>query len=178
MNHVKCNFRNIARNCSFIFCLSALLLIMSGCAPLRKKFTRKKKNKNQEAGKFIPVLDPIDYQEKVITFEEKYKYHYSLWKVWNKDLLQNIALNSSAKRQNYLLNQIIEQLDEMKILLADQKQSELDELINDLRKVKQIYEKPSVMRSKFSTRTKIERNAKSVRNKFSPKLDLPYGDQM
>jgi len=178
MDHKNRNFRNLPLSGSFIFCLSVLFLMTSGCAPLRKKFTRKKKDNRGVSEKFIPILDPIDYPEKVTSSEEKYKHHYSLWKVWNKDLLQNIALDSSEKRQKYLLNQTIEQLEEMKVLLADEKLAELDKLIDGLRKVQLIYEKPSAMRSKFSVRKKIELNAKAVRNGFSPRLQLPYRDQM
>ena len=65
-------------------CLISLTATLIGCEPLRKKFTRNKKNK-EVSQEFIPVLEPIDYAENTKTPEEEYKHYYSLWKVWEKE---------------------------------------------------------------------------------------------
>jgi len=122
MHNSKYCLRRFTLNTSFICSLCVVFLAISGCTPLRKKFTRKKKDK-QANQKFIPVLDPIDYPEKVYSAAEKYKYHYSLWKVWNKDLLQVLERNGSEKRQKYLLDQAIVQLKEMQNSLSDEKKA-------------------------------------------------------
>ena len=100
---------------------------------MRKKFTRKKKDK-EESEKFIPVLEPVDYPQKTYSSQERYKQHYSLWQVWNRDLIQAIQKEDSDKRQKYLLGQMIERLEAMKEVLADEKQKELVVMINDLKK--------------------------------------------
>ena len=173
MDNKKYGLQRIMLSTSFICFLCMVFLTLSGCAPLRKKFTRQKKKDRQADPRFIPVLDPIDYPEKIYSAEEKYKYHYSLWKVWDKDFLQVLERDGSGKRQKYLLSQSIEQLEEMQILLNDAKQAELKGLIGKLEIVRQNYDKPSSMRNKFSIRSKVERNAKKIRNGFSPKLLFP-----
>jgi len=173
MDNKKYSLQRIISSTSFICCLCAVFMIISGCAPLRKKFTRQKKKDRQTDPRFIPVLDPVEYPEKIYSTEEKYKYHYSLWKVWEKDFLQVLERNGSGKRQKFLLSQSIEQLEEMQVLLNDVKQAELKGLIDKLKIVRQDYDKPSSMRNKFSIRSKVGRNAKKIRNGFSPKVLFP-----
>lgn len=172
MHNKKYYLRRLVLNTSFICGLCVVFSVLSGCAPLRKKFTRKKKEDRQVDQKFIPVLDPIDYPEKIYSAEENYKHHYSLWKVWNKDFLQVLERDGSEKRQKYLLDQAIERLEEMQNLLSDEKKAGLAELVDELKNVRQDYNKSSSMRSKFSMRSKVERNAKKIRNQFSPKLQF------
>jgi hypothetical protein len=174
MDRKKYNLQSLTGSLCFICLFCVLFFVVSGCAPLRKKFTRKKKEDSQTDQKFIPVLDPIDYPEKIYSAEQHYKHHYSLWQVWNKDLLQTLESDGSDKRQEYLLEQAIGQLEEMQKWLADAKQAELSELINELREVQQEYARPSSIRNQFSTRKKIERVAQKVRAGFSTKNVLPY----
>jgi hypothetical protein len=169
MHGQKYYIRRIIFNTAFICGLCVLFLASSGCTPLRKKFIRQKKQDGGGEQKFIPVLDPVEYPEKVYSAEEGYKYHYSLWKVWNKDFLQVLEGDGSEKRQRYLLGQSIEQLEKMRNLLTDEKKPVLTVLINELIDVGQGYDRSSAMRSKFSIRSKVERNAKEIRNGFSPK---------
>ena len=145
-------------------------MITSGCAPLRKKFTRQKKADKENNNQFIPVLDPIDYPEQRVSAEETYKYHYSLWKVWNKDLLQTVERDGSDKRQKYLANQSLEQLEAMHELLNDESKTQFAPLVSDLKNVLVELDKPEAMRSKFGVRTKIERYAKKVRAQFTPSV--------
>jgi len=173
MDNKKYGLRCIVSNISFICCLCAVFLVISGCAPLRKKFTRQKKKDRQTDPRFIPVLDPIEYPEKIYSAEEKYKFHYSLWKVWDKDFHQVLERDGSDKRQKYLLSQSIEQLEEMQVLLNDAKQAELKGFIDKLKIVRQDYDKPSSMRNKFSIRSKVGRNGKKIRNGFSSKVIFP-----
>ena len=62
------------------FLIVAVMMTTVGCEPLRKKFIRKRKAA-QESSEDIPVLEPIDYPDKVYTAEDLYKQHYSLWQV-------------------------------------------------------------------------------------------------
>ena len=170
MDNKKYDLRRIILSTSFICFLCVVFLTLSGCAPLRKKFTRQKKKDRQSDPRFIPVLDPVEYPEKIYSSEEKYRYHYSLWKVWGKDFLQVLERDGSGKRQRYLLSQSIEQLDEMKVLLNDAQQAELKGLIDELGTVLLEYDKQSAMRNKFSIRSKVTRNSSKIRNGFSPKV--------
>jgi len=168
MNHKRHNRKRVFPGLVYICCFCVLVLTTSSCEPLRRKFTRKKKKDRGESQKFIPVLEPVDYPEKTYSSLEKYKHHYSLWKVWDRDLLQTIESGGSDKRQKYLLGQAIEQLEGMNKLLADEKKTGFTPLIDDLREVGQVYERPVSMRNKFSIKKKIERNSRKIRNGFAP----------
>ena len=176
MRNKEYNLRHIAFRTSLICCLCVGSLVLNGCTPLRKKFVRKKKEDRQTDQRFIPVLDPVDYPEKVQSVEENYKYHYSLWKVWNKDLIQVLSRDGSEKRQKYLLSQSIEQLKEMQNSINDRKLTEFGGLLTELESVRQEYTRPPSMRNKFLMKSKIERNAKKIRTGFTPSQLFPRGE--
>lgn len=168
MGHKHYETKRIFSGFVYICCFCVLLSALSGCTTLRRKFTRKKKKDGEESQKFIPVLEPVDYPEKTSSSLEKYKQHYSLWKVWERDLLQTIDSDGSDKRQKYLLEQAIEQLEGMRALLTDEKKAEFAPLVDGLREVGEVYERPASMRNTFSIRKKIERNSSEIRNGFAP----------
>ena len=80
--------------------LGSFILSSIGCEPLRKKFVRQKK-KDENAQQFIPVLDPIDYPAAVYSAEEGYRKHYSLWRVWHKELMVSLDEQGIDRRQKY-----------------------------------------------------------------------------
>src|SRR3989344_4966549 len=83
---------------SVLVVLCVLTVAVGGCTSLRKKFARKKKEKTNEQA-FVPVLDPVDYPPPSVSPEERYRYNYSLWKVWYRDLVKNIDGKESGKNQ-------------------------------------------------------------------------------
>ena len=168
MKHKRRGIKRISSGLVCVCCFCVLVLTLSSCSSLRRKFTRKKKKDRDQSRAFIPVLEPVDYPEKVYSPLEKYKYHYSLWRVWDRDLLQVIESDGSDKRQKYLLGQTIERLEGMKELLVDEKKAELTLLIDDLCEVQEVYKKSVAMRNKFSIKKKIERNSRKIRNGFAP----------
>src|SRR3989338_8775878 len=112
--------------------LVLLVAMLSGCEPLRKKFTRQKKKDQSQSSQFIPVLDPLDYPDKVQTPEEKYRHSFSLWQVWHKELMMRLEEQASDKKINYTFNQVMVQLTEMEKLLTGEKQEKLGEYIGQL----------------------------------------------
>jgi len=152
-----------------ICCLFLIIFVASACTPLRKKFIRKKKADNENL-KFIPVLDPIDYPPKIYSSDERYKHHYSLWRIWNRDLLEVVKRKGSDKNQKYLMGQVLTHLKEMKKWIDQEKQDELDVVINDLIDIQKNYLKPAAMRNIISMRRKLELVAKKIRQGFNPKL--------
>jgi len=149
------------------FFLSIFILTTLSCQPLRRKFTRKKK-KDRHGPQFIPVLDPIDYADKVQSSEERYRYHYSLWKVWEKDLLSFIEAKGSDKKQKYLLEQLINQLEEMNKWLVEEKQKELRDIIKEYINLRKVYTRPNSMRNIYSLKRKLRLSGKKIRIRFKP----------
>ena len=147
--------------------LFSFSLTSVGCEPLRKKFTRKKKKEKEISEEMLPVLNPIDYAPKIYTPEEKYRQHYGLWKIWSKDLLEAIEAKDNDKRQKYNLGQTIVQLTEMKKWIIEEKQRDLQTIIDDLNKIGLELEKPSIMRDYYFIKKTVEQNAKKIRNNFN-----------
>lgn len=165
------------RGCALFLCLGILISCGAGCASLKKKFTRQKKKQAHE--EFIPVLDPIDYAPPVVSAQQRYQDHYGLWKIWQRDLVQNIEARAPEKKQKYLLEQMIAQLREMGKWLVEEKRAQLSVLTGELEGILQSYETPAPLRDASSTKRKIEANAKKVRAAFEPKVvqgDLVKGD--
>ncbi|HOW34828.1 MAG TPA: hypothetical protein PL155_00225 [Candidatus Omnitrophota bacterium] len=141
-------------------------IALGGCEPLRKKFTRKKKESVQDNME-VPVLEPIEYPKKIYTIPETYKLHFSIWRGWYEDLLAGFSENDSRKRQNYLLGQAIVQMEEMEKLLIPEKQAELRKDIATLKKIQAEISSPVMPRSMTSVAMELESVDRRMRNKFS-----------
>ena len=166
---------------ALFICVSCCALIFTSfsCEPLRKKFVRKKKSVENTSEKFNPVLDPIDYPAVEHSAMERYKLHYSLWKVWYRDLITAIDEEGSDKRQKYLMDQMIVQMEEMDKWIVASKKSELSALISDLRKTEGALDDPAPMRNRSIFKSKIESNAKKLQDGFKPQeLEELFKDQM
>lgn len=140
---------------------------MSGCETLRKKFIREKKKKDENT--VVPLLEPIDYPDKVITPTETYQKHYGLWQVWSKDLIVAVEENSNDKRILFLMQQTLSELKGMALCISSDKVAPLSSVISDLEKVNQELSEPSTIRNMNLIQNKIERAFKSVRENWKPK---------
>ena len=152
-----------------LFCLilvSAVVITSSGCEPLRKKFVRQKKKDQKE--EFVPVLDPIDYPATVYSPENEYKKAYGLWKVWNKEFLYEIETGENDKRQLYLLNEGIAQLEEMKKVVRVEKQAKLVQVISVLGSLREQYDMSALVRRSSAIKRTVEQNAKIILNELNP----------
>ncbi|MBF0331455.1 MAG: hypothetical protein HQL17_05915 [Candidatus Omnitrophica bacterium] len=120
------------------FCVMSL----TGCATLRKKFTRVKKNKDQKED-FIPVLQPIEYKKIEEATPQVYAEHYSMVKVYFKDLWEVLGKDeSSAKREKYMFTEILSHFDAMTALLTEAKRQEAQKLRARFKLVLAVYDEP------------------------------------
>jgi hypothetical protein len=104
-----------------------LSLSLSSCDTLRQKFTRKKKQGEQEQA-FVPVLVPEEYPAPQLDPEYNYKEHYDLIKAWYKDLWTAIDDKSSAKYTLYIISQVTNHITQMEKLVDAPTQVNLDKL--------------------------------------------------
>ena len=156
---------------SFIFFIAVVCvaLALSGCEPLRKKFTRKsKKERADSSAESQPILAPEDYPEKPFDPLKEYKYRYSMWNVWYKDYLMAAEDGVSDKRQVYILNQMIAQLEEMEKNLTEDKRKELSQVEEKLQRTVQNFKTPGPMRNSFTTKDEVSAVDKDIRNRFNP----------
>ncbi len=158
-----------------IFCIVIFSFTLTSCEPLRKKFTRKKKEDKTKA--LEPILTPIDYGVPQISPEERYKYHYSFWKVWQEDLIEAINQEESDKKQKYAFLAAIAQLEEMKKWIPEEKQRELALFIDEANTLQKELDKPVGLRNVLSFRRKIELLGKKIRHSFSSKVMTPFEGQ-
>jgi len=149
-----------------ICCILVIALSLTGCEPLRKKFTRKKKAK-QEDSEVLPVLEPVDYPKPVFSPEKTYQRHFSLVKVWYSDLLSELQENESQKRQLFLLDKITAQLNELKILVTEEKQSLFTELISEYENLRDDLAKTGFLRDTSRLKKQLEFLNKRLRNEFN-----------
>ena len=169
MDNAKDKSGKVSVYCRNMICvLCVLSFVLSGCQPLRRKFTRKKKEEKEAAGKFIPVLEPIDYPAKAYSLEGDYRQHFSLWKVWERDLMQSIEDDDSDKRQKYLLGKTLEELAAMHSLMGEARQAQFSAVLERVRQIQKEYDKPAAMRSKFSVKKQLSSSSKEIRNHYSP----------
>lgn len=150
---------------TFLFTLG--LSVLSGCQPLRRKFTRtKKKSKAKEVQ---PILEPIDYEAKIKSPVNQYAQHYHLWQVWQRDLARAIENQDNDKRQKYLMRMMMAQLQEMKIWLVDSKKQELNTYITTLSHFDNEFERPVQLRNVTSMKSTLRTTASKIRLNFKPK---------
>ena len=158
--------KSISFQVSLALVFVTFLLTSSGCEPFRKKFTRQKKKDESPTSQFVPVLDPVDYPDKVESPPELYRHHFSLWQVWDRELIMRIEEHASNKKINDTVDQSLTQLTEMQKLLTGEKQKKLSEYVAQLNALKKDLEQPAAVRNDNSIQRKIERIGKNVREGF------------
>ena len=125
-----------------MFCAGSL----TGCASLRKKFTRTPKN--PKAGDdFIPVLQPVEYKKIEETPQQVYGGHYAMVKIYFKDLWDVLgSRDSSAKREKYIFTELFSHFDAMAVLLSDEKKTEAKVIRARVDVLLKEYDKPDGLR--------------------------------
>lgn len=156
------------KNRIFVFCLLVLFVGgLSGCEPLRKKFVRKKKETKQK--EFIPVLQPVDYPARYQTPGEQYQYHYSMSKVWQKDLMTTLDEEASDKRVLYNLNEMITHMEAMEKILTGPKQADIQKWIMTAQNAAKQMEVPEAVRMQARMEKDLDELGKALRAEFSYK---------
>ena len=112
---------------STCYCLLSTLI---GCEAFVRKFTRKpKEHKLQEE----PVLVPQDYSLSDLSTEERYRQYFLFWKSWQDELITAMNPQTSYKKKKECVQEAINNLEEIRALLLEEKQKELDVYLERLR---------------------------------------------
>ena len=116
------------------FILVMILLLgfvtLIGCEAFVKKFTRKPK---KDTVKEEPVLMPEEYFVSDIGTEERYREYFLFWKSWQEELVTALGSSASYKKRKDCISQAIKNLKEMRLLVFEEKQKELDVYLEKLR---------------------------------------------
>lgn len=163
----------------YCFVSVCLLLVVavtcSSCQPLRKKFTRKKKQDKEE--KFIPILEPIDYAESNITRQQKYNHHYLIYRVWEKELVAGLERDDSDKRLKYALEQLMLSLEEMGNVVTLDKKTALNEVLEHYRASLNYFEKTKAIRNHDSYISQLRKLERVVRKNLKPEIVFALNEE-
>jgi hypothetical protein len=162
MTKIKSRIIDLTAKLLLVFFVATLT---SGCEPLRKKFVRQKK-KDGESAEFIPVLDPVDYPNKVESTAEAYRRFYSLWQVWDKELVMRVEEQASDKKIGFTFNQVLVQMNEMEKLLTGEKQKKLGTYIDQFGLLQKDLQQPVEFRNNGLIKQKLERIDENFREEF------------
>lgn len=107
-----------------------MLINLTGCETLAKKFRRKPKKTVK-----MPRMYQIKKYEKKPT-PELYKKHYAYWESWQSELIQVIGNN--RKKDLLCIDQIISNLRDMQNILVPDKGKDMESHIDKLIKVREM----------------------------------------
>ena len=143
-----------------ILCL--MTFDLAGCATVQKKFTRKKKE-----SKHIPAV--VYFQEgpyqKKYSNAYYYKMHFTLWKSWHGELLNQLGSNS--KKVTRCAQEALGHMMEMSRYLVPDKQLELKPPLDALTAIAHRIEANSYSDSeKGGIRIELEKIERLVANNF------------
>ena len=113
-----------------VLILIVALVYLSGCAAVKRKFTRKPKIKEKKVEDVVFV--PEEYPGPAYDADARYKNYYILWKSWHDELLNVLAPDENRKRQVDCFSEVLANLEQMKLLLAADKQPVLQVLIDSI----------------------------------------------
>lgn len=135
-------------------------LEVTGCGPLKKKFTRKKK-------KEIPP--PVYYELEKYSREPNivlYKRHYIYWKTWQEELINKIG--DKYKKDIRYADGIISNLQDMRRLLVKEKGDELAVFIDEMKKIKTMLNDRSLRgANKIRIKNTLEKRYRKIKREFS-----------
>ena len=145
--------------CLLIVCTA---FAASGCDTLPKKFTRKKPKPEHTPS--VVYLEKGPYQKKYSN-EYYYKTHYTLWKTWQDDTLDN--LNGNSKKLARSAQEAYSNLDQMGRYLKPEKLAQLKPLLEELHGYLDKFENANYSRSDASgMKADLERLKRLIANDF------------
>jgi len=148
------------KNWSKITLVIILILNISGCAELQRKFVRKKEPKKEE----ITFYRVKEYAPKPP--HERYKDHYVLWRNWHLELERTDGTGYS--KDIMVLNEILRHLTAMRDLLKDEKSKELGMQIGYLETLlARVKEKEKDIMKDVHSRKILEKVGRVITNNFS-----------
>ena len=138
-----------------------LLLNITGCESLRKKFTRKKK----ETVKMPHIYQVRKYEKK--PSPELYQKHYVYWTSWQTELIS--VLGENQKKDRRCIEEAVGQLCDMQNILVPEKGQELAPHIEKMMSVKDtIFNEELTQANKDYVLRTLEREDRLIKKDFSP----------
>ena len=99
------------------------VFLLSGCETLRKKFTRKRKNKESTE---TVVIVPRDYSAHPFPNDVLYKQYFVYWKSWNQELVSSLSEAENYKKIDECVDQSLANMKKMQAYLKEEKGKEFE----------------------------------------------------
>ena len=145
-----------------LFLVYFLLLSLTSCETLPKKFIRKKVKPEHIPS--VVYVEKGPYQKKYSN-EYYYKIHFTLWKTWQDEILLNLTGNSKKVARS--ADEAVSHLEQMSHYLKPEKQAELQPLLEEMKRVLARFESGSGSRSESdSMKSDLERLKRLIDNDF------------
>ncbi|UCD55479.1 MAG: hypothetical protein JSV93_01385 [Candidatus Omnitrophota bacterium] len=152
--------KKIALKIITIVVLAGFVANLSGCAALKRKFTRKKKEKPK-----TPLYQVRKYDIKPTL--GLYEKHYIFWANWHKKLVDELGKNHKSDLRS--IREMINNLEHMAALVVPEKAEYFAPHIDTLSKTEVIIEKRNMTKiNKTRIKRILEREYRLVKRKFSP----------
>lgn len=136
-----------------------MLLDITGCASLQRKFTRKKKT----AVKRPRIYQLKKYEKK--PSPELYKKHYAYWMTWQSELISDLGRNH--KKDLRCIEEIIGNLNDMQNILSEEKAAMLKTHIDRLAGVRDTIVREEMSQyNKHSIRQTLESEDRAIKREF------------
>ncbi len=156
------------RQFTILFLVMVMLAGLTGCATIKDKFTRHKKEEKET---------PIFYLKKEYegpTYAETYRRNYTFWKAWTGELLISLD-GDSHKRQIHCYSAALVSLKKMCESVKDKFQERIVPYIKDLEEIGSVIvrgrlTKPQIKRIKRA----LARHKRCVGKKLSPTNVAPW----
>ncbi|MDD2679818.1 MAG: hypothetical protein PHO03_03330 [Candidatus Omnitrophica bacterium] len=120
---------------ALIFAIGLILIInLAGCEAFTRKFTRKSKKDKEQVEM---VLAPEEWKGPKMTKEEQYRQYFVFWQSWQDELVSVLMQNGSQKKKLDCAQQAMKNLVNMRALLNESKQKQLDVYLRQLVELQQ-----------------------------------------
>ena len=116
-----------------LFVICFVMVCLLGCDAFVRKFTRKP-NKDQLPQEEL-VLAPEEYKP-TMSKEELYRQYLLYWQSWQDELIESLGRRSNYKKQVSCVEQAIKNLEQVKLMLNEEKRKKLDIYFNQLKALK------------------------------------------
>lgn len=144
----------------------SLLSTLIGCEAFVRKFTRKPK---KELPKEEMVLVPEEYKGPQMSKEDLYRQYFLFWKSWQDELITSLSPGANQKKQIDCVEEAIKNLINLKVLLNENTQRELDVYISQLNDLEGLISKDTYGANIINHRQNAERIKRNILRDFSYK---------
>ena len=152
-------------------------VFLSGCQTLRQKFVRKKKSDKED--KFIPILEPVEYEAHDVSRAERYGHHYQTYRVWERELMAGLERDMPDKRLEFFLNELVTNIEGMIKWAPEDMGDQLQGVLTEYRSALSYFQSSDAFRNEAGLVSKLRRYERDIRRNFSPsKIYPPQQDSL